>query len=198
MGIGITKKNNMLPKILGILFLMLVCFSCKTNSTSQNISHTISNPPCKLHQKDFDIASDGFKEFNLQLNNFFKTKNKYDVLKIFMKGGNHEKSFLKRWLLDENKKWVQISQKNKIETKHYLKNVPSEIDSLISLVQEGSFMQECVYNSNNDSYLLLIKDSGKIKFQYMSMTIDSGALSDLDNNRIDAAIKVFSFFEKGI
>jgi hypothetical protein len=187
----------MLSKVLRLLILIIACFSCKINSSKQFPNYEAERLDCTLSQKEFEIAAESFKDFNLQLTDFLAAKNKYDILKIFMKGGNHKKSFLKRWFLNEKNMWVELHRGNEKVTKREVSKRSDEIENLMSLVEEGSFMQSCEYQSNNDTYLLLIQENGIIKFQYLSVNLDYKALSDSDKNKIDNAVKLFSFFEVG-
>lgn len=190
MDIGIIRR-----KINIVILLSLSMFSCKI--PQNNVERADNFSKCKLHEQQFDIDLTGYKEFNSELTDFFNTtSNEYDILKIFMRGGNHQDSYLKRWFINEKQKWMRVDQKDTEKARLVSGISPEGIDDLLGTISTGSFMQTCNYSSNNDSYIYLIKRLDKIKFQYFTSSADYNSLGDSDKDKVYNAIRVFLALEE--
>lgn len=190
-----------MTKIL-LFYCFIVFSSClgsqqkKPLSKNQYNENTIER--CLLTQEDFTIKSNNFEIFQLELDSFLKSKYKYDILKIYIKGGDPNQSYCERWFLNNRKEWnmVFISEEKKLNSSFSVDS--TELTNSLRKIEYGSFIQNCLYSSSNTTYLYLIKLNGNLRFQYYSIFEDLRFLSKPEKDKIDDAMMFYSVLKKSV
>lgn len=183
-------------KWLIFLFIYIIYFSCNINKSKKSETNNTLNSRCQLLSMDFTIDYSTMKDFEKEIRSYFNDEYYYDILVVFMKGGNHQLSYLHRWYLQEEKSWTMLNIKNGLKTKKVVEEFPKKTIPLINNITNGNFVQVCDYSSNNDTYLYLIKENANIKIKYISSSSTHFELSQKDKNKIKNIIDVFEALEK--
>ncbi|MFY0604941.1 MAG: hypothetical protein JXQ93_13460 [Flavobacteriaceae bacterium] len=155
----------------------------------------MSNYNCELTKKEFSIDYNSYDNFKEELKDFLESKNEYDILYLFVSGGNEKKSFLKRWYLDGNK-LNEIMKDDAKNTKEIVNYSYNDFIKLFNMVENESFIQTCSYSSSNDSYMILTRESSKINFKYFSTSYSYNELNKSESKKIKNALNLITYLNR--
>lgn len=179
-------------RILLLCFFSFVIVFCSNSSLKRGQLSGIAEDSCKLYNQEFSVETATFKEFKEPLSDFFNSENRFDLLFIKMKGGNHSESEMKRWFIKDEIAYKIAWTQGKRQMD--LINVGTEkIVELANTIESGDYMQICPYSTNNDSYLILIKSNSVLKFKYTSTDKDYQGLSLTERNKISNVVNLLSY-----
>lgn len=180
--------------LLLILFISIFSICCQIIKAQNRVKENHSFPECSLNNEEFDIDFESFSSFKHDLESFMNGEYEYDVLTLFIKGGNNQESKLQRCHSNINGEWINIkkSPDSIIENKFY----SEELIILIDEIKQENYIQSCDYTTNNDAYLIMIRNKKGIVFKYYSISRNYTSLAEDDILRLDGMIKVIDLLKE--
>lgn len=176
--------------------IVLVVFGAMLSFCSSSQNMTAGSRNCNVTQQEFEIDTNGFKEFNSELADFMKIQRDFDAMIIEMKAGEHAPSYLKRWTLING----ELSKTEMVQGSRNIAKVKSiDIEDVVShsdKMRPGSYMQICSYSSDSNLFLFLISNKNGVLFKYTaSETYKS--LEGKNLEQIKDAASIFELLENG-
>ena len=167
------------------LLLILSCSSLK-KLTNEN---SFDNSKCSLNSVFFEIKPNNFKLFDDIILNHLYSNSNLDVIYLYNKGGSPNKSYIKRWEINSNTLNFFSKKNDSIISKKILYD---ESYQFIFEKELKSYIQECRYDSSNNSYLISIKNEGRFIYRYFSVGENYGSLSNEGKDTLKKVIKLIN------
>lgn len=176
--------------------IVLVAFGAMLSFCSSSQTMTANSRNCDFTQREFEIDTNGFKEFNSELVDFMKSPRDFDAVIIEMKGGEQEPSYLNRWTLINGE---LLKTEMRQGSRNVTKVTSIDIEDVVrhgGKMQPASYMQICPYSSDSNLFLFLISNKDGLIFKY-SASETYRSLEGKNLEQIKDATSIFDLLESG-
>ena len=187
---------TIIKKITRNNWFCIICLSLIVNScgSTNNVAEESNN--CVLLDVDiseYKLSSIKNKLANNEIENYFESNYKYDILDYVGKSGESDYS-IERWFYKSSNVFVHIKIINEKKSITEIKIIENDIKFLFEKLESQSYTKYCGGCYGCDIGLLLIKNKD-IFFKYHYNGIFHKDLNQTEKNKIINSIEILNFFK---
>ena len=175
-----------------IFFISLIFVACSSKKIKESVVKT-----CQIREfelENFKISDDSSITINLEFEDYFNSKNKYDVLNYSSKSGENLNE-INRWYYKNDDTWIHVNIKNGVKSIKEIRLKESDIFSLFQSLQSKSYIKVCGNCFDCTSGLLMIKsEKALFKYYYDGLFYKDSDVNDRE--KITQIVKIYDFLEQ--